>query len=219
VTGAYERVTSLAELFERVRSLALETLIFDIEPLVAPWKGGQQGLDRGVAEVLGYAGNVPSVRAVVFSTNSARRPSAVPVAPAGLTDLTVEYVASAAKPLRIAPYRDLPRPGAVIGDQLPTDGILAYRLGYLFLHFDPPYGHVPLGPRLMHRWGQAVRPVLFRRQEASLARCLRCHCYLCCWGTLAGTDGCGETSGAGPAFLSRKAITRPNRSRAIPPRM
>jgi hypothetical protein len=23
---------------------------------------------------------------------------------------------------------------------------------------------VPIGPRLMHRWGQAVRPVLFRRQ-------------------------------------------------------
>ena len=52
----------------------------------------------------------------------------------------------------------------MIGDQLPTDGILAYRLGYLFLHYDPPYDHVPIGPRLMHRWGQAVRPVLFRRQ-------------------------------------------------------
>ena len=73
-------------------------------------------------------------------------------------------MASAAKPLRIAPYRDLPRPGAVIGDQLPTDGILAYRLGYLFLHYDPPYGHVPIGPRLMHRWGRVVRPVLFGRQ-------------------------------------------------------
>jgi predicted HAD superfamily phosphohydrolase YqeG len=161
VTGAYERVTSLAELFARVGELAVKTLVFDIEPLVAPWDGGQQGLDRGVAEVLDQASAIPSVRAVVFSTNSARRPSALPAAPAGLQ---VEYVASAAKPLRIAPYRDLPRPGAVIGDQLPTDGILAYRLGYLFLHYDPPYGHVPIGPRLMHRWGQVVRPVLFRGQ-------------------------------------------------------
>jgi len=171
VTGAYERVTSLAELFARVRELALATLIFDIEPLVAPWDGGQQGLDRGVTEVLGQAETVPSVRAVVFSTNSARRPSVLPAAggpgDAGRGDgagLRVEYVASAAKPLRIAPYRDLPRPGAVIGDQLPTDGILAYRLGYLFLHYDPPYGHVPIGPRLMHRWGRVVRPVLFGRQ-------------------------------------------------------
>jgi hypothetical protein len=106
---------------------------------------------------------------VVFSTNSARRPSAFPPAPpappaAADDGLVVEYLASAAKPLRIAPYRDLPRPGAVIGDQLPTDGVLAYRLGYLFLHYDPPYDHVPLGPGLMHRWGRIVRPVLFRQQ-------------------------------------------------------
>jgi hypothetical protein len=176
VSGAYERVTSLAELFARVRELALATLIFDIEPLVTPWDGGQPGLDRGVAEIVGRSETVSSVRAVVFSTNSARRPS-VPPAAAGPGDggpgdggpgdgagLRVEYVASAAKPLRLAPYRDLPRPGAVIGDQLPTDGILAYRLGYLFLHYDPPYGHVPIGPRFMHRWGRAVRPVLFGRQ-------------------------------------------------------
>jgi hypothetical protein len=171
VTGAYERVTSLAELFARVGDLALATLVFDIEPLVAPWNGGQQGLDRGVAEVLGQAETVPSVRAVVFSTNSSRRPSVLPTAagpgdgdPGDGAGLRVEYVISAAKPLRIAPYRGLPRPGAVIGDQLPTDGVLAYRLGYLFLHYDPPYGHVPIGPRLMHRWGRAVRPVLFGRQ-------------------------------------------------------
>jgi hypothetical protein len=179
VSGAYERVTSLAELFARVGELALATLIFDIEPLVAPWNSGQQGLDRGVAEILGQAGTVPSVRAVVFSTNSARRPSVRPTAPPTVlptaadapdapdapAGLRVEYVASAAKPLRLAPYRGLPRPGAVIGDQLPTDGMLAYRLGYLFLHYDPPYGHVPIGPRLMHRWGQAIRPLLFRRQR------------------------------------------------------
>jgi hypothetical protein len=175
VSGAYERVTSLAELFARIGELALATLIFDIEPLVAPWNGGQQGLDRGVAETLVRAGTVPSVRAVVFSTNSARRPSVLPTAPPTVlptaadapdapAGLRVEYVSSAAKPLRLAPYRGLPPPGAVIGDQLPTDGILAYRLGYLFLHYDPPYGHVPIGPRLMHRWGQAVRPILFRRQ-------------------------------------------------------
>ena len=169
MTGAYERVTSLAELFARIRELAPATLIFDIEPLVAPWDGGQPALDRGVAEILDQAGAAPSVRAVVFSTNSARRPSAAPAVSPGLADradradLRVEYMASAAKPFRVAPYRDLPRPGAVIGDQLPTDGILAYRLGYLFLHYDPPYGHVPIGPRLMHRWGRVVRPVLFGR--------------------------------------------------------
>jgi len=166
MSARYERVTSLAELFARVAELEVKTLVFDIEPLVAPWNGGQQGLDRGVAEILDWAAAVPSVRAVVFSTNSSRRPSVFPPAPPAAPTppgRQVEYLASAAKPLRIGPYRDYPRPGAVIGDQLPTDGILAYRLGYLFLHFDPPYDDVPLGPRLMHRWGRVVRPVLFGR--------------------------------------------------------
>lgn len=169
MTGGYVRVTSVAELFARVAELALQTLIFDVEPLVAPWNGGQQGLDRGVAEILGRAAAIPTVRAVVFSTNSARRPSVSPAGPAGPAGeadrLVVEYIVSAAKPLRLAPYRGLPRPGAVIGDQLPTDGLLAHRLGFLFLHYDPPYDHVPLGPGLMHRWGRVVRPVLSRRRD------------------------------------------------------
>ena len=105
---------------------------------------------------------VPSVRAVVFATNSARRPSAVPAC----DDLQVRYLASAEKPLRTAPYHDLPRPGAVAGDQLPTDGVLAHRLGFTFLHYAPELAGVPLGPGLMHRWGELVRPVLFRRPAA-----------------------------------------------------
>jgi hypothetical protein len=97
--------------------------------------------------------------AVVFATNSARRPSAVPAC----EGLQVRFLASAKKPLRTALYHDLPRPGAAAGDQLPTDGILAYRLGFTFLHYTPELTGVPLGPGLMHRWGKLVRPVLFRR--------------------------------------------------------
>ena len=135
------------------------TVIFDVEPLVAPWDGSQEALDRGIAHILDEVRTAPSVRTVVFATNSARRPSAVPAR----DGLQVRYLASAGKPLRTAPYRDLPRPGAVAGDQLPTDGILAYRLGFTFLHYAPEQSDVPLGPAFMHRWGELVRPVLFRR--------------------------------------------------------
>ena len=31
------------------------------------------------------------------------------------------------------------------------------------LHYAPELTGVPLGPALMHRWGELVRPVLFRR--------------------------------------------------------
>ena len=155
----YVRVTGLTGLFAKARELSVKTMIFDVEPLVAPWHGSQESLDRGIARVLGDVRTVPSVRVVVFATNSARRPSAVPTC----NDLQVRYLASADKPLRTAPYHDLPRPGAVAGDQVPTDGILAYRLGFTFLHYAPNLAGVPLGPGLMHRWGELVRPVLFRR--------------------------------------------------------
>jgi hypothetical protein len=44
--------------------------------------------------------------------------------------------------------------------------MLAYRLGFTFLHYTPELAGVPLGPGLMHRWGGLVRPLLFRRPAA-----------------------------------------------------
>jgi hypothetical protein len=158
VTAGYANVTGLADLLTEARKLAVRTMIVDVEPLVAFWGSDQRTLDRGIARVLGEIRTVPSVRAVVFATNSARRPSIVPAC----EGIQVRYVASARKPLHTAPYRDLPRPGAVAGDQLPTDGVLARRLGFVFLHYVPEMTGVPPGPALMHRWGELLRPLLSR---------------------------------------------------------
>jgi predicted HAD superfamily phosphohydrolase YqeG len=160
VTSNYVRVATPADLFAAARELAVRTMIFDVEPLVAPWNSNQESLDQGIARILSDVRAVPSVQVVVFSTNSARRPSALPPG----NGIQVRYLASAGKPLRLAPYQSLPRPGAVAGDQLPTDGVLAYRLRFTFLHYMPRLTDVPLGPGLMHRWGELVRPVLFRRR-------------------------------------------------------
>ncbi|MGA2827905.1 MAG: hypothetical protein ABSF03_17530 [Streptosporangiaceae bacterium] len=159
MTSNYVRVTGLADLFAEARELSVRSMIFDVEPLVALWHGSQESLDQGIARILGDVRTVPSVRVVIFATNSTRHPSAVPAC----DGIQVRYLASAEKPLRTAPYHHLPRPGAVAGDQLPTDGILAYRLGFTFLHYVPKLTGVPLGPELMHRWGELVRPLLFRR--------------------------------------------------------
>ena len=157
MTAGYANVTGLADLLTEARKLAVRTIIVDVEPLVAFWGSDQRTLDLGIAHVLDEIRTVPSVRAVVFSTNSARRPSMVPAC----EGIQVRYLASARKPLHTAPYRDLPRPGAVAGDQLPTDGVLARRLGFTFLHYVPEMTGVPPGPALMHRWGELLRP-LFR---------------------------------------------------------
>ncbi len=157
--GRYERYTELDDILDQARKLSVQTLIVDIEPLVSWWHNTQESLDWGVAMVVGKVAMLPTLRVLVFSTNSVRRPSVIPDA----GDLEVRYVSSAGKPLRTAPYRDLPRPGAVIGDQVPTDGLLARRLGFTFLHYQPRLDDVPLGPRVMHRLGRLAVPVLFSR--------------------------------------------------------
>jgi hypothetical protein len=163
VTSSYIRVIRLSGLVAAARELSVRTMIFDVEPLVAPWHSNQESLDQGIAHILSEVRTVPSVQTVVFATNSARRPSGA----LACDGLQVRYLASAEKPLRIAPYQGLPRPGAVAGDQVPTDGVLAYRLRFTFLHYMPELTGVPLGPGLMHRWGELVRPVLFRRADSA----------------------------------------------------
>ena len=111
MTSSYIRVTGSADLFAAARDLSVRTMIFDVEPLVASWHSSQESLDQGIARILGDVRTVPSVQMVVFATNSARRPSAL--APGN--GIRVRYLASAEKPLRIAPYQGLPRPGTEIG--------------------------------------------------------------------------------------------------------
>jgi hypothetical protein len=99
---------------------------------------------------------VPEV--VLFATNSDRLPTTVPA----LAGVRVGYRASASKPLRIKGYRDLPRPGLVIGDQIATDGALAWRLGFDFVFYRPERDRIPFRPRLLHLIGRGLRPLLFR---------------------------------------------------------
>jgi predicted HAD superfamily phosphohydrolase YqeG len=155
--AGYERIAERQDLLRRAGELAAQTIIMDVEPLVAYWDTSRAYLDRGVALAVDQAAALPDVHVVCFATNSAREPSVVP--PSGR--VTVRYVASAGKPLRTAPYRDLPRPGVVIGDQVATDGILARRLGYTFLHYLPPRAAMPIGPRLLRYSGRLLQPLVF----------------------------------------------------------
>ena len=157
----YERLPGLDEVLDRIPQLSLQTVIFDVEPLIASWDSGQEALDRGIAQVLRRTVAVPGLKVICFSTNSLRRPSLMPDTG---TEVRVVYLAAAGKPLRTSLYRDFPKPGAVIGDQVATDGILARRLGYTFLQCRP-VEDLPLGPRMMHQLGSLVRPLVFTRHH------------------------------------------------------
>jgi len=160
VRPAYEPITDEREIPVWLSRLGARTAIFDVEPVVAYWDSSQDALDEGVAAVISAVAAIGGVRALCFATNSARFPSVPLAAPAGLQ---VSYLASARKPLRVAPYAGLPAPGVVVGDQMATDGILARRIGYSFLHFRPQRQGMPVGPHLLSGCGEALRPLLFGR--------------------------------------------------------
>jgi hypothetical protein len=162
---AYERLADPHDLLRRAQELSARTIIMDVEPLVAYWDTGQDVLDAGIAQVLAQVAADPDVAVVCFSTNSARLPSAV--AGPGGPGPRVVYLASAQKPFRTAPYRDFPRPGVLIGDQVATDGLLARRLGYTFLHYCPDLAHAPAGPRLLSDLWRPLEPLLFARDESA----------------------------------------------------
>ena len=157
MSTGYQEFADVGDLPRLVASLAARTVVLDIEPLVAFWDGTQEALDRGIGAVLDLVVGVPGVQAVCFATNSARRPSALPRIPG----IEVIYLTSARKPLSIAPYGRLPVPGVVVGDQVMTDGLLARRLGYYFLHYRHA-GTGPVGPRLLDGVGLLARPLIFR---------------------------------------------------------
>jgi len=155
---AYVPVDDAGEIPARISQLRARSVVFDVEPLIATWDSSQCQLDEGIARVLADIGALVEVRVVCFATNSARRPSIVPRAPGK----EVVYLASARKPLNTEPYRWLPRPGVVVGDQIATDGLLARRLDYTFLYFRPPLRGMPVGPMLLRRSGELIRPLVFR---------------------------------------------------------
>ena len=153
------RIATLEDGLRVVRELGAKTVVLDVEPLVAYWDSSQRSLDQGIAHVLSEIAEVRSVVAVCFATNSARRPSADPAYPG----IRVTYLASAYKPFRVDLFRDLPRPGVLIGDQVLTDGLLALRLGYAFAQYTPERERVPRRAWLLAQGGRLVRPLLFRR--------------------------------------------------------
>ncbi len=162
MSTAYDRLTTLDDIARYASQVSARTLVFDIEPFVAHWDSSQEALDDGIDRVLDRVATIPGVLVVCFATNSSRRPSALP----GGLRTQVEYLASAGKPLQTAPYRLFPHPGIVIGDQILTDGLLARRLGYTFLHYCPERATMPRGPWLLSRLGAIARPVLWRGTPA-----------------------------------------------------
>ena len=151
----YREVTDLAGVVDWLRELGARTVVLDVEPLVAGWDTDADQLRRGVDEVVALLAEVPGLEVVGFATNSLRRLS-------GALSDGAFFVTAARKPLLTRPYRNLPQPAVLVGDQLATDGVLAWRLGFAFAYVRHPEHRHPWGPAMLRRIGGPLRRLLFR---------------------------------------------------------
>jgi predicted HAD superfamily phosphohydrolase YqeG len=153
----YREVTDLAGVVDWLRELGARTVVLDVEPLVAGWDTDADQLRHGVDDAVGLLAEVPGLETVGFATNSLRRLT-------GTLSGGAFFVTAARKPLLTRPYRDLPRPAVLVGDQLLTDGLLAWRLGFAFAHLHHVSGgRRPVGPAILRQLGRPLRRLLFRR--------------------------------------------------------
>jgi len=158
---AYRKVSDLTDVLAWLTELRARTAVFDIEPLVAYWDGDRAALSDGVERVLEKVSAVPGIEVIGFATNSLRRLD-LPVERSGIR---VFYLAAARKPFSTRAYRSLPKPAVLVGDQVATDGLLAWRLAFAFAHVQHGPKRAPRGPRLMKRLGRPLTPWLFGRRR------------------------------------------------------
>jgi predicted HAD superfamily phosphohydrolase YqeG len=136
------------------------TLVVDVEPLVIPWDSAPTLFANAADDfVQTVRASIPSVTNVVYSSNSR-----CPRAADGKPDFRI--VTAARKPWRTRYLHDEPGPVAVAGDQVLTDGLLAWRLGASFLHWQVA-GPMPRWPRLQRWIGRIAAPFLFKDDDGS----------------------------------------------------
>jgi hypothetical protein len=143
--------------FAAVVELQPAALVVDVQPFVAPWGCSPEAMVSAAVALSEYlAEEMPNLKTVVFATN------ARPVFHQLLREERprVTFVSAARKPWRIAYVGDVPRPVVVLGDQIITDGLLAFRLHGQFLHWRVR-GRIPCWPRLQAIIGEVLVQFLF----------------------------------------------------------
>ena len=143
----------------QVRALEPAALLIDIEPFVAAWGTDEPALLRGLRRQLDECASIESLREVFFVTNSRRSPGdRLPSA-----SFPVSYISHARKPfLDISRFASLRAPVVVIGDQVLTDGLMAWRLNAAFVQVPLPARSSP-AVRAQASLGRIVASLFFRR--------------------------------------------------------
>jgi predicted HAD superfamily phosphohydrolase YqeG len=127
------------------------TIVFDIDNTLVPQGTQAQELCDGVDQTRQRFEAIPAVERVIVLTNGPSR-SAVGV------------IARGNKPWTTRRRLGLDKADAevwVVGDQVLTDGVLAWRLGAVFCHVVIAHHGEPKGQAAMRWLGRIVTPALF----------------------------------------------------------
>ena len=128
--------TTLPSLTRALVVLQPTSLLVDVEPLVAPWKCPPADFVRALAHFCEFIhSEVSSVRELTALTNSSGTMTDLTMPGAAtFSPFTRKLISRANKPWTRRGLRNIPGPRAVVGDQVLTDGLLAWRLRSAFIH-------------------------------------------------------------------------------------
>jgi predicted HAD superfamily phosphohydrolase YqeG len=146
-------VNSLDEVAEVAASAGDDVvLIFDVDNTLAPQGADPDELGKLVEAAIDRFEHDPAVRRVIVMTNGRQR---------GLS----QVISRGNKPFttrRRLGLDDSSGPVLVIGDQVLTDGLLAWRLRATFLHLVVDKASEDAQQARMRRVGRVAEPLLFR---------------------------------------------------------
>lgn len=143
---------------ERIVSVAVGplTIIFDIDNTLVPQGAPAQEFSDRVGQTRRRFEGISTVGRVIMLTNGPPRGADGIIARGGKPWTT----------RRTLGLDDATTKVWVVGDQVLTDGFLAWRLGATFCHIVIDHRGEPKGQAVMRRLGRIVAPMLFRRPSA-----------------------------------------------------
>ncbi len=159
-------VSSIDELVATITRSQARTVVVDIEPMLTVWDAPDPDeWSDGALALLARLDGVDSVERVCFLSNSHRVRKALSYN----GRLRVSVKSGARKPFGRPPIVGLGGPIVVVGDQVITDGLFAYRIGGSFVRWR--YDHpAPLWPQLQALVGRAVAAGMFTQVDTLRVR-------------------------------------------------
>ena len=128
-------VCNMTELMQALHDLrALRVLLMDVHPALVPWGLGSTNLDTSLRVLQGNVAHSSFLQTIVLVTNGPLQFSG-----ANYGSIEIRVIPNAMKPWKLRNIMNVISSGqgdvAVCGDQLLTDGLLAWRLNAPFIHW------------------------------------------------------------------------------------